>query len=270
MAAVRSKRLEAVDRGLAHERLELGIAARRERPADELALLTAAGLIGALRHDLCVKSEIWLVRHGPTEWSEAGRHTSRTDLPLTDAGRARGIALAPLLGGPRIRPDAREPGLAHAWRPRNLAGFERLEVAPDLREWDYGDVEGLTTAEVRRPRSGMGALDGMGGAVTRRRDTRRRRHGARRASLPAPTRRPATRCSSVTATSFGFWPRSHWISDQVPARGWHCTRQACPYSDMNTSGASCACGTSARGRLRRRGREHESLTAWSPSIRSAT
>jgi len=91
-----------------------------------------------------------VVRHGATEWSDAGRHTSRTDLPLTDAGRTVATSLtmvlahrtwAQVLTSPRLR--ARETAA--------LAGLgERAVVQDDLAEWDYGDYEGLTTEEIRR------------------------------------------------------------------------------------------------------------------------
>jgi broad specificity phosphatase PhoE len=95
-----------------------------------------------------MKSEIWLVRHGPTEWSESGRHTGRTDVPLTDAGRTAATALAPFLAGRDFALVLASPA-SRAIETARLAGFARCEIDPDLREWDYGDVEGLTTAEIR-------------------------------------------------------------------------------------------------------------------------
>ncbi len=90
-----------------------------------------------------------LVRHGETEWSRAGRHTSRTDVPLTDEGRRAAAALAAPLG-------ARVFGLvltSPSTRARDtcaLAGFGAVaRVDDDLREWDYGDFEGRTTADIR-------------------------------------------------------------------------------------------------------------------------
>ncbi|MDZ4799150.1 MAG: histidine phosphatase family protein [Bryobacteraceae bacterium] len=94
--------------------------------------------------------EIWLVRHGETEWSATGRHTGRTDLPLT----ARGIELAS-----RIRPalaihefaQVLSSPLQRATETARLAGFDEISgVDPNLREWDYGIWEGRTTAEVRQ------------------------------------------------------------------------------------------------------------------------
>lgn len=92
--------------------------------------------------------EIWLVRHGPTQWSEDGRHTSRTDVPLTGAGREAAAALAPVLAGVDFELVLTSPA-ARARDTAALAGFGDAEVEPDLREWDYGDCEGLTTAQIR-------------------------------------------------------------------------------------------------------------------------
>jgi broad specificity phosphatase PhoE len=92
--------------------------------------------------------EVWLVRHGETEWSRDHRHTSHTDLPLTDVGtriatrmreRLAGEAFDGVLTSPRQR----------ARRTAELAGFGDAEVDEDLVEWHYGDYEGITTAEIR-------------------------------------------------------------------------------------------------------------------------
>ena len=94
-----------------------------------------------------------LVRHGTTEWSAAGRHTSRTDLSLTTAGVEQAIALrawtAPLLGRPGGCAVLASPR-QRAVRTAELAGLVPFTVDPDLVEWDYGEYEGLTTAEIRR------------------------------------------------------------------------------------------------------------------------
>lgn len=100
------------------------------------------------RDDQTVKPEIWLVRHGPTEWSGAGRHTGRTDVPLTGAGRAAAAALAPRLAGHDFELVLSSPA-SRALETARLAGFEHCAVVPELSEWDYGDFEGLTTAEIR-------------------------------------------------------------------------------------------------------------------------
>ena len=95
------------------------------------------------RHDL------WLMRHGATEWSVSGRHTSHTDLALTDDGRKQAIAVGRVLDA---RPFARVlvSPLARARDTCELAGYgPHAEVTDDLREWDYGDYEGLTTPQIR-------------------------------------------------------------------------------------------------------------------------
>ncbi len=98
---------------------------------------------------MAAESGIVLVRHGETAWSSAGRHTGRTDIPLTDAGRTQAraaAALARALAPARVRTSP----LGRARETCDLLGLglEPL-VDPDLAEWDYGDYEGITTAEIR-------------------------------------------------------------------------------------------------------------------------
>ena len=97
--------------------------------------------------------ELWLIRHGETEWSRSGAHTGRTDLPLTDAGRERAAAIGRCLGGRRFALVLTSP-LQRARETCRLAGYGDVAVVePDLREWDYGDYEGRTTADIRQERS---------------------------------------------------------------------------------------------------------------------
>jgi broad specificity phosphatase PhoE len=92
---------------------------------------------------------IVVVRHGETEWSANGRHTSRTDLPLTDDGRARAQAIGSLLADRQFALVLTSP-LRRARETCQLAGFGDVAVVfDDLREWDYGEYEGLTTPEIR-------------------------------------------------------------------------------------------------------------------------
>jgi broad specificity phosphatase PhoE len=93
-------------------------------------------------------AELWLVRHGETEWSRDGKHTSTTDLDLTDVGvevahtlreRLAETSFGLVLSSPRRR----------ALRTAELAGFAEVEIDQDLVEWDYGDYEGITTPEIR-------------------------------------------------------------------------------------------------------------------------
>lgn len=91
---------------------------------------------------------LWLVRHGATDWSETGKHTGRTDLPLNDAGREQARALAPLLAGQDFSLVLSSP-LVRARETARLAGFADAELDDDLQEWDYGAYDGRTTADIR-------------------------------------------------------------------------------------------------------------------------
>ena len=95
-----------------------------------------------------MRAELWLVRHGETEWSASGRHTSRTDLALTRAGRAAAQRLAPDLAAQRFALVLTSP-LLRARETAALAGFPDAVVDDDLHEWDYGELEGLTSDEIR-------------------------------------------------------------------------------------------------------------------------
>jgi broad specificity phosphatase PhoE len=99
-------------------------------------------------------AQLWLVRHGETEWSAAGRHTSHTDLDLTEAGVAAATEVGRRLssGGPFVQVLS-SPRL-RARRTAELAGFADAAVVEELAEWDYGDDEGLTTPQIREGRPG--------------------------------------------------------------------------------------------------------------------
>lgn len=95
-----------------------------------------------------------LVRHGATEWSGSGKHTSHTDVPLTDAGRRDAERLRPRLAGFEFALVLASP-LSRARDTAVLAGFgDRVEIEPDLREFDYGDYDGRSTADIRKERPG--------------------------------------------------------------------------------------------------------------------
>ena len=93
--------------------------------------------------------ELILLRHGQTEWSASGRHTGRTDIPLTPQGIAGATALAPVLAprlaGGRVAAVFASPA-QRAQRTAELAGLTVTKTDPDLWEWDYGGYEGITTA----------------------------------------------------------------------------------------------------------------------------
>ncbi len=96
--------------------------------------------------------ELILLRHGQTEWSKAGRHTGRTDIPLTTDGEAAAKSLAPALAGRQIRAVFSSPA-QRAMRTAELAGLAPVPD-PDLLEWDYGGYEGMTTPQIREQRPG--------------------------------------------------------------------------------------------------------------------
>jgi len=92
---------------------------------------------------------VWLVRHGETEWARLGRHTGRTDVPLTERGRDQARALGRRLAGHPFDLVLTSP-LSRAAETARIAGMgDVATVDPDLQEWDYGVHEGRTTAEIR-------------------------------------------------------------------------------------------------------------------------
>lgn len=100
-----------------------------------------------------------LARHGETEWSRDGRHTSVTDLPLTPTGEEQAQALAGHLAGHRVALALVSPRL-RARRTAQVAGVADPEVDERLVEWAYGDLEGRTTLDIRRDLPGWTVWDG--------------------------------------------------------------------------------------------------------------
>ena len=97
---------------------------------------------------------IYLARHGETAWSVTGQHTGLTDLPLTERGERNALRLGQRLAGSVFAKVLTSP-LQRAVRTCELAGFGAVaEVDPDLVEWNYGDYEGLRTAEIHAVRPG--------------------------------------------------------------------------------------------------------------------
>ena len=108
---------------------------------------------------MMVMGELILLRHGQTEWSVSGRHTGRTDVPLTPAGKAGAADLAPViaarLAAGRLIAAVFSSPASRALQTAELAGLESaMKTDPDLWEWDYGGYEGLTTAQIREQRPG--------------------------------------------------------------------------------------------------------------------
>jgi probable phosphoglycerate mutase len=103
--------------------------------------------------------QLILIRHGETEWSRSGRHTGRTDIPLTARGEAAAAALVPAVARRDIVAVFTSPA-GRAERTARLAGLARpdvpwpVKVDPDLWEWDYGGYEGRTTADIQVDRPG--------------------------------------------------------------------------------------------------------------------
>ncbi|TFC20871.1 histidine phosphatase family protein [Cryobacterium glucosi] len=94
--------------------------------------------------------DIVLIRHGQTEWSISGRHTGRTDIPLTDLGRQQADALGEMLDGEAF-PTVLSSPLQRAWETMERAGYAAQGIASqDILEWDYGVFEGRTTEAIRR------------------------------------------------------------------------------------------------------------------------
>jgi broad specificity phosphatase PhoE len=108
---------------------------------------------------------IVLARHGETEWSASGQHTSTTDIPLTDRGRAAAEKLGEKLAGDEFALVLTSPR-ARARETARLAGFDPV-IDPDLAEVDYGSYEGLTTPQIREDRPGWSLwTDGSPGGET--------------------------------------------------------------------------------------------------------
>jgi broad specificity phosphatase PhoE len=95
-------------------------------------------------------TELWLIRHGETEWSLSGKHTSRTDIPLTAHGRKRAEELRDYLKGEKFSAVFVSP-MQRARETCAIAGFgDQAVIEEGLKEWDYGVYEGKTTAEIRK------------------------------------------------------------------------------------------------------------------------
>jgi probable phosphoglycerate mutase len=131
------------------------------------------------------RHQIWLFRHGETEWSLTGQHTGRTDLPLTEAGRQRAEALGRHLAGRKFALVLSSP-LVRALDTCRLAGYgDQVQLTDDLLEWDYGAYEGRRTVDIRKERLGwLLWKDGVPGGETAEQVGARARRVIERATAP--------------------------------------------------------------------------------------
>ena len=164
--------------------------------------------------------ELVLIRHGETEWTLSGQHTSYTDLPLTDNGEEQARGLAPLVASRHISCVMSSP-MQRAQQTAKLAGLDRVRIDPDLREWDYGGYEGVTTHDIHRDRPDWdiwtdGVVPGPKAIPVRR----------PRRSAPAPTGcSPGSRRPSPTATAaMSSWSRTPTSCGSSPPAGSACPR----------------------------------------------
>lgn len=98
--------------------------------------------------DISPLPRLWLLRHGETEWSRAGNYTGLTDLPLTLEGEEQAVQAGAVLASTAFDMVLTSP-LQRARRTAELAGFDGAVVVPDAHEWDYGDYEGVKSADIR-------------------------------------------------------------------------------------------------------------------------
>jgi broad specificity phosphatase PhoE len=104
-------------------------------------------------------TELWLIRHGETEWSAEGRHTSRTDVPLTAHGRENAARVGEYLAGTKFAAVLRSP-MGRARETCEIAGFGDVAVVDEgLREWDYGVYEGRTSKDIQAEIPGWSVWD---------------------------------------------------------------------------------------------------------------
>ena len=149
---------------------------------------------------------IALIRHGQTEWSKSGQHTSTTDIDLTDEGVHQAMTIPSLLWGLDLAPATvwSSPRL-RAQRTAALAGLHVNKIVDDLAEWAYGDYEGITSKEIHQTNPGWSIfVDGAPGGESPE-DVAVRCDRVLAAGQGEDCARATSRCSA-TATSPGCWP----------------------------------------------------------------
>lgn len=158
---------------------------------------------------------VWLVRHGQTEWSANGRHTGRTDLPLTEEGEDQARALRAAVARMKVDLVLCSPRV-RARRTAELAGLVPYEITDDLQEWDYGYFEGRTTAQIHEDFPDWSIWDGpwRGGETAGDVEVRADRLIERvRAS-------GALRIALVTHGHFGRVTAARWVGAPVATGSW--------------------------------------------------
>jgi broad specificity phosphatase PhoE len=134
-------------------------------------------------------NELWLIRHGETAWSLSGQHTGATDLPLTDRGQQRAARIREFLQGRPFALVLTSP-MVRARRTCEIAGYGAQAIVDnDLSEWNYGDYEGLTTAQIQQHAPGWTVWKGPlpGGETIDHVAARARRVIGRAAAADGPT-----------------------------------------------------------------------------------
>lgn len=162
------------------------------------------------------RPQLTLLRHGQTAWSRSGQHTSRTDLPLTETGIREARAAGALLAGTHFDLVLSSPR-QRAQHTAELAGLGPVTVDDDLQEWDYGELEGLTTPQIQQRYPGWTIWNGPwpGGETAQDVGVRADRVVARCAALPAG--------SKVAVVAHGHFLRvlgARWVGATVDAGRW--------------------------------------------------